>query len=159
MKSSVSAWWCIKSWLSSKIGLLQLNWCIILGIQGQQRTHSSVNVLFKKAKARHYLAFIGFFFPPSQPVGNAIYMTGISIIIHPLYEIRLANFIQIRIIEVLKVVSSYKFHEKQLLDRRERSKPRFPILFGLLFGRSACPASWQGIRLDASQAGKTRSVS
>jgi len=51
-----------------------------------------------------------------------------------------------RIIEGLKVVSSYKFHEKQQLDRRERSKPRFRILFGLLFGRPAHPASWQGIR-------------
>lgn len=46
-----------------------------------------------------------------------------------------------RIIEVWKVVSSYQFNEK--LDERERSSPRLPILFGLLFGWSAHPAGWQ----------------
>lgn len=36
--------------------------------------------------------------------------------------------------------------EERDQNRRERSKLRFPILFGLLFGPSTRPASWQGIR-------------
>lgn len=44
-----------------KIRLLQLNWCIILGIQKQQRAHCCVSVRFKEAKARHYLAFMDYF--------------------------------------------------------------------------------------------------
>lgn len=103
----------------------------------------------KKAKARHYLAFIGFFFSPLSASRKCdICDWNLNRNPPPLRNLShwLISSKLDRVTEVLKVVGSYKFYEKQHLDRRERSKLRFPILFGLLFGRSTRPAGWQGIR-------------
>lgn len=136
MKCTISARWCSKSWLSSKIRLLQLNCCVILGVQKQQRAHSFVSVYFKEAKARHYLAFMVYFSSPFSVCWKCD-VTGIS----NHNPLTLRNFSHWHIssklngiIEGLQVVSSYQFNEK--LEKRERSSPRFPIFFGFLFGWS-----------------------